>query len=237
MEYRDTVKFAVPLASSILLLVAAPTAVDAQPCPRGNPSKTTYLFRSDLNRCEGTRSTPVAGGLSLAGITIGQPLIDGRSRLQLRVPRISGTAQPDVSLNSRNGNYQMKPIQLIPETGFYGFHWGSGVLTGAGIPLASLTGKAVIPTSPMLHVPVIFTAARQYTFHLYASEPMPLKTIEIRRENRVLHRYTLHRIDGELRLQWGGDAPAGLYQLVVQPADRRLRPINITFQHDPAWLR
>jgi hypothetical protein len=44
----------------------------SQQCERGNSAKSTYLFRPNDDRCEGTRSRPVAGGLSLAGLYIGQ---------------------------------------------------------------------------------------------------------------------------------------------------------------------
>jgi hypothetical protein len=158
--------------------------------------------------------------------------------ISLLVPRFPGQLEPEVWVNSLEKSYQMRPAKLMPTANRYRFNWNRAVLNRASIPLVSLRAKAVVKQTPNIYLPVILGQDHQYTFVLYSSEPIALKTFEIRQGSKVIYRFPQREVKGELKATWNGQAPAGQYQLIVQPADRDAsRLLNLTFQHDPQWLR
>jgi hypothetical protein len=231
------------LGLSLLLLAGLPSIGLAQSCDRTaipNQSNTTaYRFRPKDDRCEGTRSNQVGGrGLSLAGFYIGQLEPKATTNdLSLRVPRIQGKPQPKIFLNAHKGNYQLEPQRLRAGSEFYDFQWGKGVLERSQVPIPRLRARAYLEQAQRIYLPVILGPSRQYTIVIYASTLTPLKRFEIRQKERVIKQFPTGTVDREETVSWDGQAPAGEYQLVVEPKDPGLGQINLTFRHNPRWLR
>lgn len=216
-----------------------PSPVFSQECRRGDPFSKAYLFRSKMDRCEGTRNKPIsAPGLSLAALQVGQPVITDQ-KLSFRVPRVPSGSEPKVVVNALKGNYQMKPTHLDRQGDTYLFRWGIGVLNHAGIPLAALRARATLDSAPTVYLPVLFSQDGAYSFVLYSTGSIRLQRLAIvKRDGTPVQEFGATEFDGEYRLPWRpGSQPSGLYRLVAQPEQSSDGALNLMFRHDPRWLR
>jgi hypothetical protein len=228
------------LAAYCIILGGAISApVHSQPCSTGDLFSTDYLLRSGMSRCEGTRNRPIsASGLSLAALQVGQPVISDQN-LSFRVPRLPYGAEPEVVVNALKGNYQMKPKRLIRVGDTYLFRWGVAVVNNADIPVTALRARAKLSSNPTVYLPVLFSREGVYSFFFYSNGLMRLQRLAIiRSDGTAVKEFGATEIDGEYRISWRpGSQPSGLYRLVAQPERSSDGSLNLTFHHDPRWLR
>lgn len=230
------------LLTSLLILNFHTLA--AQACPNGNPQTLGYM-RRDNNRCEGIAGINVGGAFSLISfVTRNIPAFG--DNLSLQIPRIGDTS-PDISVRSLGKNYQLDDFSLVPNQNNFTFNWPTRILKEANIPTNSLRALASFNLgSQVVYVPVILgQPSGQYEIVLYSSQLVKIPTFEISRNNQVVYRNSRTTPQrGEVVFNWDGrNAPAGRYQLRVvaqlEQYGRPPEPVNrqITFEHNPNWLR
>jgi flagellar basal-body rod modification protein FlgD len=223
--------------------------IQAQNCGTGNTRSSNYIQRDNDKRCEGIAPIDTAGSFSLISLSIGR-IREMTDSLKLEVPSRNNRA-PKVIVRSVPKNYQLDPLTLRPQGSRYQFKWSNYVIDREDIALESLRATASISDGKLIYLPVIFNPAKTYDIVLFANARSQIKELQILQNNEVIYETSRPNWQpkGEIFFTWDGRtsdgklAKAGLYELRVKAlleqddAPPRNAPINITFEHNPQWLK
>ncbi|MCZ8125419.1 MAG: hypothetical protein O9304_00515 [Microcystis sp. LE19-114.1B] len=223
--------------------------IQAQNCGTGNTRSSNYIQRDNDKRCEGIAPIDIAGSFSLISLSIGR-IREMTDPLKLEVPSRNNRA-PKVIVRSLPKNYQLDPLTLRPQGSRYQFKWSNYVIDREDIALESLRATASISDGKLIYLPVIFNPAKTYDIVLFANVRSQIKELQILQNNKVIYETSRPNWQpkGEIFFTWDGRtsdgklAKAGLYELRVKAlleqddAPPRNAPINITFEHNPQWLK
>jgi flagellar basal-body rod modification protein FlgD len=223
--------------------------IQAQNCGTGNTRSSNYIQRDNDKRCEGIAPIDIAGSFSLISLSIGR-IREMTDSLKLEVPSRNNRA-PKVIVRSVPKNYQLDPLTLRPQGSRYQFKWSNYVIDREDIALESLRATASISDGKLIYLPVIFNQATTYDIVLFANVRSQIKELQILQNNKVIYETSRPNWQpkGEIFFTWDGRtsdgklAKAGLYELRVKAlleqddAPPRNAPINITFEHNPQWLK
>lgn len=223
--------------------------IQAQNCGTGNTRSSNYIQRDNDKRCEGIAPIDIAGSFSLISLSIGR-IREMTDSLKLEVPSRNNRA-PKVIVRSVPKNYQLAPLTLRPQGSRYQFKWSNYVIDREDIALESLRATASISDGKLIYLPVIFNQAKTYDIVLFANVRSQIKELQILQNNKVIYETSRPNWQpkGEIFFTWDGRtsdgklARAGLYELRVKTlleqddAPPRNAPINITFEHNPQWLK
>lgn len=223
--------------------------IQAQNCGTGNTRSSNYIQRDNDKRCEGIAPIDIAGSFSLISLSIGR-IREMTDSLKLEVPSRNNRA-PKVIVRSVPKNYQLDPLTLRPQGSRYQFKWSNYVIDREDIALESLRATAFISDGKLIYLPVIFNQAKTYDIVLFANVRSQIKELQILQNNEVIYETSRPNWQpkGEIFFTWDGRtsdgklAKAGLYELRVKAlleqddAPPRNAPINITFEHNPQWLK
>ena len=223
--------------------------IQAQNCGTGNTRSSNYIQRDNDKRCEGIAPIDIASSFSLISLSIGR-IREMTDSLKLEVPSRNNRA-PKVIVRSVPKNYQLDPLTLRPQGSRYQFKWSNYVIDREDIALESLRATAYISDGKLIYLPVIFNQATTYDIVLFANVRSQIKELQILQNNEVIYETSRPNWQpkGEIFLSWDGRtsdgklAKAGLYELRVKAlleqddAPPRNAPINITFEHNPQWLK
>ncbi|MDB9406562.1 FlgD immunoglobulin-like domain containing protein [Microcystis sp. CS-574] len=223
--------------------------IQAQNCGTGNTRSSNYIQRDNDKRCEGIAPIDIAGSFSLISLSIGR-IREMTDSLKLEVPSRNNRA-PKVIVRSLPKNYQLAPFTLRPQGSRYQFKWSNYVIDREDIALESLRATASISDGKLIYLPVIFNQAKTYDIVLFANVRSQIKELQILQNNEVIYETSRPNWQpkGEIFFSWDGRtsdgklAKAGLYELRVKAlleqddAPPRNAPINITFEHNPQWLK
>lgn len=223
--------------------------IQAQNCGTGNTRSSNYIQRDNDKRCEGIAPIEIAGSFSLISLSIGR-IREMTDSLKLEVPSRNNRA-PKVIVRSLPKNYQLDPLTLRPQGSRYQFKWSNYVIDREDIALESLRATASISDGKLIYLPVIFNQAKTYDIVLFANVRSQIKELQILQNNEVIYETSRPNWQpkGEIFFTWDGRtsdgklAKAGLYELRVKAlleqddAPPRNAPINITFEHNPQWLK
>ena len=223
--------------------------IQAQNCGTGNTRSSNYIQRDNDKRCEGIAPIETAGSFSLISLSIGR-IREMTDSLKLEVPSRNNRA-PKVIVRSLPKNYQLDPLTLRPQGSRYQFKWSNYVIDREDIALESLRATASISDGKLIYLPVIFNPAKTYDIVLFANARSQIKELQILQNNEVIYETSRPNWQpkGEIFFTWDGRtsdgklAKAGLYELRVKAlleqddAPPRNAPINITFEHNPQWLK
>ena len=223
--------------------------IQAQNCGTGNTRSSNYIQRDNDKRCEGIAPIDIAGSFSLISLSIGR-IREMTDSLKLEVP-IRNNRAPKVIVRSVPKNYQLAPLTLRPQGSRYQFKWSNYVIDREDIALESLRATASISDGKLIYLPVIFNQAKTYDIVLFANVRSQIKELQILQNNKVIYETSRPNWQpkGEIFFTWDGRtsdgklAKAGLYKLRVKAlleqddAPPRNAPINITFEHNPQWLK
>lgn len=223
--------------------------IQAQNCGTGNTRSSNYIQRDNDKRCEGIAPIEIAGSFSLISLSIGR-IREMTDSLKLEVPSRNNRA-PKVIVRSVPKNYQLDPLTLRPQGSRYQFKWSNYVIDREDIALESLRATASISDGKLIYLPVIFNQAKTYDIVLFANVRSQIKELQILQNNEVIYETSRPNWQpkGEIFFTWDGRtsdgklAKAGLYELRVKAlleqddAPPRNAPINITFEHNPQWLK
>ncbi|MFM6062533.1 MAG: FlgD immunoglobulin-like domain containing protein [Microcystis panniformis] len=232
-----------------LILVSLFPPIQAQNCGTGNTRSSNYIQRDNDKRCEGIAPIDIAGGFSLISLSIGR-IREMTDSLKLEVPSRNNRA-PKVIVRSLPKNYQLDPLTLRPQGSRYQFKWSNYVIDREDIALESLRATASISDGKLIYLPVIFNQATTYDIVLFSNARSQIKELQILQNNKVIYETSRPNWQpkGEIFFTWDGRtsdgklAKAGLYELRVKAlleqddAPPRNAPINITFEHNPQWLK
>ena len=223
--------------------------IQAQNCGTGNTRSSNYIQRDNDKRCEGIAPIEIAGSFSLISLSIGR-IREMTDSLKLEVPSRNNRA-PKVIVRSLPKNYQLDPLTLRPQGSRYQFKWSNYVIDREDIALESLRATASISDGKLIYLPVIFNQATTYDIVLFSNVRSQIKELQILQNNEVIYETSRPNWQpkGEIFFTWDGRtsdgklAKAGLYELRVKAlleqddAPPRNAPINITFEHNPQWLK
>ena len=223
--------------------------IQAQNCGTGNTRSSNYIQRDNDKRCEGIAPIDIAGSFSLISLSIGR-IREMTDSLKLEVPSRNNRA-PKVIVRSVPKNYQLDPLTLRPQGSRYQFKWSNYVIDREDIAIESLRATASISDGKLIYLPVIFNQAKTYDIVLFANVRSQIKELQILQNNKVIYETSRPNWQpkGEIFFTWDGRtsdgklAKAGLYELRVKAlleqddAPPRNAPINITFEHNPQWLK
>lgn len=223
--------------------------IQAQNCGTGNTRSSNYIQRDNDKRCEGIAPIDIAGSFSLISLSIGR-IREMTDPLKLEVPSRNNRA-PKVIVRSVPKNYQLDPLTLRPQGSRYQFKWSNYVIDREDIALESLRATAYISDGKLIYLPVIFNQATTYDIVFFSNARSQIKELQILQNNKVIYETSRPNWQpkGEIFLSWDGRtsdgklAKAGLYELRVKAlleqddAPPRNAPINITFEHNPQWLK
>jgi hypothetical protein len=223
--------------------------IQAQNCGTGNTRSSNYIQRDNDKRCEGIAPIDIAGSFSLISLSIGR-IREMTDSLKLEVPSRNNRA-PKVIVRSVPKNYQLDPLTLRPQGSRYQFKWSNYVIDREDIALESLRATASISDGKLIYLPVIFNQAKTYDIVLFSNVRSQIKELQILQNNEVIYETSRPNWQpkGEIFFTWDGRtsdgklAKAGLYELRVKAlleqddAPPRNAPINITFEHNPQWLK
>lgn len=223
--------------------------IQAQNCGTGNTRSSNYIQRDNDKRCEGIAPIDIAGSFSLISLSIGR-IREMTDPLKLEVPSRNNRA-PKVIVRSVPKNYQLDPLTLRPQGSRYQFKWSNYVIDREDIALESLRATASISDGKLIYLPVIFNQATTYDIVLFSDVRSQIKELQILQNNKVIYETSRPNWQpkGEIFFTWDGRtsdgklAKAGLYELRVKAlleqddAPPRNAPINITFEHNPQWLK
>ena len=223
--------------------------IQAQNCGTGNTRSSNYIQRDNDKRCEGIAPIDIAGSFSLISLSIGR-IREMTDSLKLEVPSRNNRA-PKVIVRSVPKNYQLDPLTLRPQGSRYQFKWSNYVIDREDIALESLRATASISDGKLIYLPVIFNQATTYDIVFFSNARSQIKELQILQNNEVIYETSRPNWQpkGEIFFSWDGRtsdgklAKAGLYQLRVKAlleqddAPPRNAPINITFEHNPQWLK
>ena len=232
-----------------LILVSLFPPIQAQNCGTGNTRSSNYIQRDNDKRCEGIVPIDIAENFSLISLSIGQ-IREMTDSLKLEVPS-RNNQEPKVIVRSLPKNYQLAPLTLRPEGSRYQFKWSNYVIDREDIALESLRATASISEGRLIYLPVIFNQATTYDIVFFANARSQIKELQILQNNEVIYETSRPNWQpkGEIFFTWDGRtsdgklAKAGLYELRVKAlleqddAPPRNAPINITFEHNPQWLK
>ncbi|MFM6757840.1 MAG: FlgD immunoglobulin-like domain containing protein [Microcystis panniformis] len=246
-----------------LILVSLFPPIQAQNCGTGNTRSSNYIQRDNDKRCEGIAPIglpapppvhfawiiDIAGSFSLISLSIGR-IREMTDSLKLEVPSRNNRA-PKVIVRSLPKNYQLDPLTLRPQGSRYQFKWSNYVIDREDIALESLRATAYISEGRLIYLPVIFNQATTYDIVLFSNARSQIKELQILQNNKVIYETSRPNWQpkGEIFFTWDGRtsdgklAKAGLYELRVKAlleqddAPPRNAPINITFEHNPQWLK
>ena len=223
--------------------------IQAQNCGTGNTRSSNYIQRDNDKRCEGIAPIDIAGSFSLISLSIGR-IREMTDSLKLEVPSRNNRA-PKVIVRSVPKNYQLDPLTLRPQGSRYQFKWSNYVIDREDIALESLRATASISDGKLIYLPVIFNQATTYDIVFFSNVRSQIKELQILQNNEVIYETSRPNWQpkGEIFFTWDGRtsdgklAKAGLYELRVKAlleqddAPPRNAPINITFEHNPQWLK
>ncbi len=223
--------------------------IQAQNCGTGNTRSSNYIQRDNDKRCEGIAPIDIAGSFSLISLSIGR-IREMTDSLKLEVPSRNNRA-PKVIVRSLPKNYQLDPLTLRPQGSRYQFKWSNYVIDREDIALESLRATAYISEGRLIYLPVIFNQAKTYDIVFFSDVRSQIKELQILQNNEVIYETSRPNWQpkGEIFFTWDGRtsdgklAKAGLYELRVKAlleqddAPPRNAPINITFEHNPQWLK
>lgn len=223
--------------------------IQAQNCGTGNTRSSNYIQRDNDKRCEGIAPIDIAGSFSLISLSIGR-IREMTDPLKLEVPSRNNRA-PKVIVRSLPKNYQLDPLTLRPQGSRYQFKWSNYVIDREDIALESLRATASISDGKLIYLPVIFNQAKTYDIVFFSNVRSQIKELQILQNNEVIYETSRPNWQpkGEIFFSWDGRtsdgklAKAGLYELRVKAlleqddAPPRNAPINITFEHNPQWLK
>ncbi len=223
--------------------------IQAQNCGTGNTRSSNYIQRDNDKRCEGIAPIDIAGSFSLISLSIGR-IREMTDPLKLEVPSRNNRA-PKVIVRSVPKNYQLDPLTLRPQGSRYQFKWSNYVIDREDIALESLRATASISDGKLIYLPVIFNQAKTYDIVFFSNARSQIKELQILQNNEVIYETSRPNWQpkGEIFFTWDGRtsdgklAKAGLYELRVKAlleqddAPPRNAPINITFEHNPQWLK
>lgn len=223
--------------------------IQAQNCGTGNTRSSNYIQRDNDKRCEGIAPIDIAGSFSLISLSIGR-IREMTDSLKLEVPSRNNRA-PKVIVRSVPKNYQLDPLTLRPQGSRYQFKWSNYVIDREDIALESLRATASISEGKLIYLPVIFNQAKTYDIVFFSNARSQIKELQILQNNEVIYETSRPNWQpkGEIFFTWDGRtsdgklAKAGLYELRVKAlleqddAPPRNAPINITFEHNPQWLK
>ncbi|GCE59559.1 FlgD immunoglobulin-like domain containing protein [Microcystis aeruginosa] len=223
--------------------------IQAQNCGTGNTRSSNYIQRDNDKRCEGIAPIDIAGSFSLISLSIGR-IREMTDSLKLEVPSRNNRA-PKVIVRSVPKNYQLDPLTLRPQGSRYQFKWSNYVIDREDIALESLRATAFISDGKLIYLPVIFNQATTYDIVFFSNARSQIKELQILQNNEVIYETSRPNWQpkGEIFFTWDGRtsdgklAKAGLYELRVKAlleqddAPPRNAPINITFEHNPQWLK
>lgn len=223
--------------------------IQAQNCGTGNTRSSNYIQRDNDKRCEGIAPIDIAGSFSLISLSIGR-IREMTDSLKLEVPSRNNRA-PKVIVRSVPKNYQLDPLTLRPQGSRYQFKWSNYVIDREDIALESLRATASISDGKLIYLPVIFNQAKTYDIVFFSNARSQIKELQILQNNEVIYETSRPNWQpkGEIFFSWDGRtsdgklAKAGLYELRVKAlleqddAPPRNAPINITFEHNPQWLK
>jgi hypothetical protein len=223
--------------------------IQAQNCGTGNTRSSNYIQRDNDKRCEGIAPIDIAGSFSLISLSIGR-IREMTDPLKLEVPSRNNRA-PKVIVRSVPKNYQLDPLTLRPQGSRYQFKWSNYVIDREDIALESLRATAYISDGKLIYLPVIFNQATTYDIVFFSNARSQIKELQILQNNKVIYETSRPNWQpkGEIFFSWDGRtsdgklAKAGLYELRVKAlleqddAPPRNAPINITFEHNPQWLK
>ncbi|CCI23169.1 FlgD immunoglobulin-like domain containing protein [Microcystis aeruginosa] len=223
--------------------------IQAQNCGTGNTRSSNYIQRDNDKRCEGIAPIDIAGSFSLISLSIGR-IREMTDSLKLEVPSRNNRA-PKVIVRSLPKNYQLDPLTLRPQGSRYQFKWSNYVIDREDIALESLRATAFISDGKLIYLPVIFNQAKTYDIVFFSNARSQIKELQILQNNEVIYETSRPNWQpkGEIFFSWDGRtsdgklAKAGLYELRVKAlleqddAPPRNAPINITFEHNPQWLK
>lgn len=223
--------------------------IQAQNCGTGNTRSSNYIQRDNDKRCEGIAPIDIASSFSLISLSIGR-IREMTDSLKLEVPSRNNRA-PKVIVRSVPKNYQLDPLTLRPQGSRYQFKWSNYVIDREDIALESLRATASISDGKLIYLPVIFNQATTYDIVLFSNVRSQIKELQILQNNEVIYETSRPNWQpkGEIFFTWDGRtsdgklAKAGLYELRVKAlleqddAPPRNAPINITFEHNPQWLK
>lgn len=223
--------------------------IQAQNCGTGNTRSSNYIQRDNDKRCEGIAPIDIAGSFSLISLSIGR-IREMTDSLKLEVPSRNNRA-PKVIVRSVPKNYQLDPLTLRPQGSRYQFKWSNYVIDREDIALESLRATASISDGKLIYLPVIFNQATTYDIVFFSNARSQIKELQILQNNEVIYETSRPNWQpkGEIFFTWDGRtsdgklAKAGLYELRVKAlleqddAPPRNAPINITFEHNPQWLK
>jgi hypothetical protein len=223
--------------------------IQAQNCGTGNTRSSNYIQRDNDKRCEGIAPIDIAGSFSLISLSIGR-IREMTDSLKLEVPSRNNRA-PKVIVRSVPKNYQLDPLTLRPQGSRYQFKWSNYVIDREDIALESLRATAYISEGRLIYLPVIFNQATTYDIVFFSNARSQIKELQILQNNKVIYETSRPNWQpkGEIFFTWDGRtsdgklAKAGWYELRVKAlleqddAPPRNAPINITFEHNPQWLK
>lgn len=223
--------------------------IQAQNCGTGNTRSSNYIQRDNDKRCEGIAPIDIAGSFSLISLSIGR-IREMTDSLKLEVPS-RNNQEPKVRVRSVPKNYQLDPLTLRPQGSRYQFKWSNYVIDREDIALESLRATAYISDGKLIYLPVIFNQAKTYDIVFFSDVRSQIKELQILQNNEVIYETSRPNWQpkGEIFFTWDGRtsdgklAKAGLYELRVKAlleqddAPPRNAPINITFEHNPQWLK
>lgn len=232
-----------------LILVSLFPPIQAQNCGTGNTRSSNYIQRDNDKRCEGIAPIDIAGSFSLISLSIGR-IREMTDSLKLEVPSRNNRA-PKVIVRSVPKNYQLDPLTLRPQGSRYQFKWSNYVIDREDIALESLRATASISDGKLIYLPVIFNPSGKYDLVFFTNVRSQIKELQILQNNKVIYETSRPNWQpkGEIFFTWDGRtsdgklAKAGLYELRVKAlleqddAPPRNAPINITFEHNPQWLK
>lgn len=216
-------------------------------CNDGDLSSTDYIRRDD-NRCEGIKDNSPISGRILELISFTTRKIDRlEDNLKLEVPRINNN-KPGVFVQTTEDNYLLDGFSLSSDQSSYFFTWSSYVLKEAKISLNKLRSLSAFKDdyNRIVHLPVILgQPSGKYEFVIFAPFPTRISTFEISLNGQVVHsdsRTTRQR--EEIIFTWDGrNEPAGRYKLYFVGEVEQFNapseeiPVEITFEHNPNWLK
>jgi flagellar basal-body rod modification protein FlgD len=236
------------LACSCAFLIT--WATHAAACPKGNRQETAYMERDKDKRCEGLGTMDISDSLDLVSLAIGQ-ITTLSNPLKLQVPN-RNNQEPKVRVRSFSQNYQLDPLALRRQGSNYQFQWENNVIKNAQIEPKTLRATAFINAGKLIYLPVFFGPnAGQYDIILNSDRRAKITDFKILQNNQVI--YSTNRKNwqpkGQIFFNWNGKTtqkkpvPKGLYQLQIKAqleqddAPPEPAEINITFAHDPQWLK
>ena len=239
------------LACSCAFLLTWPTQVVA--CPKGNLQDTAYMERDKDKRCEGVGAMDTTGSLELFSLAIGQ-ITTLSNPLKLQVPN-RNNQEPKVRVRSFFKNYRLDPLALRKQGSNYQFQWENNVIKNAQIDPKTLGATAFIHAGKLIYLPVFFgPTAGRYDIILKSDQRAKITDFKILQNKQIIYSKNPENLKswrpkGQISFNWNGKTtqkkpvPKGLYQLQIKAQlEQDNKPpepaeINITFAHDPQWLK